>query len=55
MLLHYVGKVKIQYLQVSSRRGRKGKQIAFLIASNFVIRPQILIFSVFKIASLLQI
>jgi len=28
--------------------GRKRKQIAFLIASNFVIHPQILIVSVFK-------
>jgi len=28
---------------------KKRKQIAFFIASNFVIHPQILIFSVFKI------
>ena len=34
------------------RYGRKREQIAILIASNFVIHPQILIFSVFKIASL---
>jgi len=34
------------------RYGRKHKQSAFLIASNFVIHPQILIFSVFKIVSL---
>jgi len=33
------------------RCGRKCKQIASLIAFNFVIHPQILIFSVFKIAS----
>jgi len=30
----------------------KHKQIAFLVASNFVIHPQVFIFSVFKIASL---
>jgi len=30
----------------------KHKQIAFLVASNFVIHPQFLLFSVFKIASL---
>jgi len=30
----------------------KNMEIAFLIASNFVIHPQILIISVFKIASL---
>jgi len=49
MLLHYFGKLKIQMF---CRYGRKRKQIAFFIASKFVIRPQILIFSVFKIASL---
>jgi len=31
---------------------KKRKRIALLIASNFVIHPEILIFSVFKIASL---
>jgi len=51
MLLHYLGKLKIQ---IFCRRGRKCKQIAFLkIASNFVIHPLILIISMFKIASLL--
>jgi len=49
MLLHYLGKLKFQ---IFCRCGRKRKQIAFLIAYNFVIHPQILIFSVFKIASL---
>ena len=49
MLLHYIGKLKIQMF---CRYGRKREQIAILIASNFVIHPQILIFSVFKIASL---
>jgi len=45
MLIH-PWEVKNSYF---CRRGRKRKQIAFLVASNFVIRPQILIFSVFKI------
>jgi len=49
MLLHYLGKVKIQ---IFCSCGRKRKEIAFLIASNFVIHPQILIFLVFEIASL---
>jgi len=48
-LPHYLGKLKVQ---IFCRCGRKGKQTAFLIASNFVVHPQILIFSVFKIASL---
>ena len=48
-LLQYLGKLEIQ---IFCRHGRKRKQIAFLIASNFVIYPQILIFSVFKITSL---
>jgi len=49
MLLHYLGKLKIQ---IFCRCGRKCKQSAFFIASNFVIHPQILIFSVFKIFSM---
>jgi len=49
MLLHYLGKLKIQ---IFYRRGRKRKQIAFSIASNFVIRPQNLIFSIFKTVSI---
>ena len=49
MLLHYLGKLKIQ---IFCRCGRKRKQIAFLIASNFVIHPQILMFLVLKTASL---
>ena len=47
MLLHYLVKLKVQ---IFYRRIRK--QIAFLIASDFVVHPQVLIFSVFKIASL---
>ena len=49
MLLHYLGKLKIQ---IFCRCGWKRKQIEFLIATNFVNHPQILIFSVIKIASL---
>jgi len=49
MLLHYLKKLKIQIL---CRCGRKHKQIAFLIASNFVIHPHILTFLVFTIAGL---
>jgi len=45
MWLHYLGKLKIQ---IFCRCGRKCKQIAFLILSNFVIHPQILIFLLFK-------
>ena len=47
MLLHYLGKLKIQifcrYLTDMEENAN--------IAPNFVIHPQILIFSVFKIAS----
>ena len=39
------------FLQIFSTYESKCKQTAFLIASNFVIHPQILIFSVFKIVS----
>jgi len=49
MLLHYLGKLKIQ---IFCRCGRKRKQITFAIASNFVIHAQILIFLVFTIARL---
>ena len=41
-LLHYLGKLKIQ---IFCRCGRKRKEIAILIASNFVIHPQILLYS----------
>jgi len=49
MLLHCFGKFKIHILY---RCERKRIQIAFLIVSNFIIHPHILICSVFKIASL---
>jgi len=45
MLLHYLGKLK---LQIFCRKQTN----CILIASAFVIHPQILIFSVFKIANL---
>ena len=45
MLLHYLGKLKDQ---VFCRCGRKCKQSTFLVASNFVILPQIVIFWVLK-------
>ena len=51
MLLQYLGKLKIQILQIFSRYERRCKHIAF--ASNFVVRPQILIFSVLKNMSFL--
>jgi len=49
MLLHYLGKLKIKF---SADVEEKHKQMAFLIASNFVFHTQILIFSVFEIAIL---
>ena len=48
MLLHYLGKMKIQIFCRSSADMEENK---FFIASNFVIHPQILIFTCFKIAS----
>jgi len=49
MLLHYIGKLEIQ---IFCRYSANVEESAFLIASNFVMHPQILIFTVFKIASL---
>jgi len=49
MLLHYLGKLKIH---IFCRCGKKTQTNCILIASNFVIHPQIWIISVFKIASL---
>jgi len=49
MLTHYLGKLKIKF---SADVEENAYKLQFLIASNFVIRPQILIFSVFKIARL---
>jgi len=49
ILLHYLGKLKVQiFLQT----WKKTQTDCILIASNFVVHPRILIFSVFKIASL---
>jgi len=44
MFLHYLGKLKIQ---IFCRCGRKRKN-AFLVAREFVIHPQILIFLVIE-------
>jgi len=49
MLVHYLGKQKFKF---SADVEENANRLHFLIASNFVIHPQILIFSVFKIASL---
>ena len=48
MLLHHLGKLKIQIFC----RWKITQTDCILIASNFVIHPQILIFSVLEIASL---
>ena len=45
MLVHYLGKPEIQ---IYCRCGRKRKQIAFLIASNFVTHPQFWYFRCLK-------
>jgi len=48
IFLHYLWKLKVQiFYGCRSKR----KEIAFLIGSNFIVHPQILIFPVFKIAS----
>ena len=44
MLLHYLGKLTIKNFAC----GRKRKKIVSLVASNFVIHPQILIVSVWR-------
>jgi len=49
VLLHYLRKMKIQ---IFCRYLADMEENAFLIASNFIIHQQILIFMVFKIASL---
>ena len=51
-LLHYVGKLKIQIFCRYSGDMAEVQTNCILITSNFVIHPQILTFSVFKIASL---
>ena len=52
MLLHYRGKLKIQIFYRYSADIAEMTTNCILIASNFVTHPQILIFLVFKIASL---
>ena len=51
MSLHYLGKFKIPIFFRYSADMEENEINCILIAFNFVIRPQILIFSVFKIAS----
>jgi len=53
MLLHYLGKIKIQMLMfcLYSAKWKKMQTNCILIAFKFIC-PQILILSVFKIASL---
>ena len=48
MLLHYLGKLKIQIFCRYSAEMAEMQTNSILIASNFVIHPQILIFSVLK-------
>ena len=48
MLLQYRGKLKIQIFADIQPIWKKVQVYCILIASNFVIRPQILIFSVLK-------
>ena len=50
-LLHYLGKLIIQIFCWYSAGMAEMQTSCILIASNFVIRPRILIFSVFKIVS----
>jgi len=53
MLLHYLGKVKFKFKAYNSADVEaNANRVHFFIASNFVIHPQILIFSVFKLAIL---
>jgi len=49
MLLQYLGKLKIQNSADIQRMWKKMQTYCILIASSFVIHPQILIFSVLKI------
>jgi len=51
MSVHYLGKLKIQiFCKYSADMEENEKRVHFIL-SNFVIYPQILILSVFKIAS----
>ena len=52
MLVHYHGKLDIQIFCRCSADIAEMQTYCILIASNFVVQPQILTFSVFKIASL---
>jgi len=50
MLLHYLWKLKIQISADLRDIEENANKFAFSITFNFVIHPQILIFSVFEIA-----
>ena len=51
MLPHYLGKLKIQFFADIQHVCKQMQTNCIFIASNFVIHPQILIFSVFIIGS----
>ena len=50
-LLHYLGKLKFKFSADIQHIWKKVQTNCILLASNFIIRPQILIFSIFKIAT----
>ena len=54
MLLHYLGKLKIQIFCRYSADMEENANKLYFVASNFVNHPHILIFSMFKIASFLH-
>jgi len=51
MLLHYLGKLKMQIFCIYSAHMEENANKLYFIASIFVIHPQISIFSVSKIVS----
>ena len=51
MLLHYLGKLKTQIFCHIQQMWKKMQTNCIFIAGDFVINPQVLIFSVFKIAN----
>jgi len=51
MLLHYLGKLKIHIFCRYSADMEENANKVYFITSDFVIHPQMLIFSVFKIVS----
>jgi len=51
MLLHYLRKLKIQIFADIQQLWKKLQTSCIFVASHFVVDPEILIFSVFNIAS----